>query len=325
MPPLRQLAPHYLIGSAVRAQSLATDPEYRHHLQANFNLLVPENSLKCQVVCQSPQQYNFAAADSIIQFAQANNQKVRGHTLCWHISVAKWMKQLNAHDLEITLRDYIQTTVGRYKGQCYAWDVVSEVITDRGLPRPSVWKKIEAFIPKCFQWAHEADPEAQLIYSDYRPHRIFRWNAICKMVSELKRAGIPIHGVGFQVHQEVFRNLGMSALRIAPLAKQLQKQGIAAHVAEISIPIYPPTQQLPQGAKYELQAKAYSQLLETALDAGCESFTVWGFSDRYAFYIPPRCDSRSTPCIMDADYQPKPAYGALQRVLQDRFSAVASS
>lgn len=325
MLPLRQLAPHYPIGSAVRYQPLITDPNYRQHLKTNYNLIVPSNSLKCRIVCKDPQRYDFEGGDAIMQFAQANNQKVRGHTLCWHISNAKWMKTLNAHDLETVLRDYIQTTVDRYKGQCYAWDVVSEAITDRGLPRPSIWKKIEAFIPKCFQWAHEADPDAQLLYSDYRPHRIFRWNAICKMVSELKQAGIPIHGVGFQVHQDVFRVLGLSALRIAPLAKQLQRQGIAAHVAEVSIPIYPPTQQLPDAAKYELQAKAYGQLLETALDAGCESFTVWGASDRYAFYIPPRRDPHSTPCIMDVDHQPKPAYTALQRVLQTRFSPIAEA
>ncbi|MGK7927352.1 MAG: endo-1,4-beta-xylanase [Spirulina sp.] len=75
--------------------------------------------------------------------------------------------------------------------------------------------------------------------------------------------------------------------------------------------IYPPAQNLLQQAKYTRQAKACAKVLNVALALGCKSFNLWGFSDRH-----------STPCTFDADFQPKPAYFALENTLQRSASTV---
>lgn len=250
-----------------------------------------------------------------VSLPSEHNQVVRGHNLCWHMHVPKWMHNLTSLELEKVLREYIFTTVDRYRGKCYAWDVVNEAINDNGRLRPSIWKSIEGYISKCFTWAHEADPDAHLIYLDYRTHTISRWNAVCKMVSELKASHVPIHGVGLQLHHEIFRSLGISTIRLPGLIQQLQKLDIAVHVSEVCIPIYPPTQQLPVATKLALQGKAYGQIMKVCLESGCASFNLWGFTDKHVYYKPPENDGNSIPCIFDVHYQLKPGYEAIKQEL----------
>lgn len=312
---LRETAGAWKIGAAVRAGALRTDERYRTILAQEFNLVVPEDAMKCYTVCRQPDQFDFSDADAIVQFAQAHQQAIRGHVLCWHMGIVKWMKGLSNLELEQFLYRYITTMVDRYRGQVYAWDVLDEAINDHGRLRPSLWSQIESYVPKCFQWAREADPDVELYYLDYRLHTVSRWNAIAKMVEELKANGVPIDGIGFQLHHEIFRSLAVSGLRIPSVVQQLRRLGVSLHFAEVSIPIYPPTQQLPLAARQGLQAQAYRQAIKTALQQQCESFSVWGFSDQHVYYKPPENDRRSAPCIFDADYQPKPAYTALQEEL----------
>jgi GH35 family endo-1,4-beta-xylanase len=58
-----------------------------------------------------------------------------------------------------------------------------------------------------------------------------------------------------------------------------------------------------------LQARVYADLLGACLDlAACKSWTVFGFSDRYAW------DELgdASPLLFDEDYVAKPAYYAVQ-------------
>jgi len=212
---LRELADrcHFTLGAAtISERNFLTNPAYQQLHTQHFNLLVPASAMKCHKVCHTPQQYDFAIPDALIDIATQHQQKMRGHTLCWHHSYAPWMKTLTNLELETVLRDFIITTVERYRGRIYAYDVVNEALKDDGYPRNSIWRSVENFIPKCFQWAHEADPDAQLLYLDYRVHTTARWQAIAKMVRELKAAGIPIHGVGMQLHHDMFRSMAVSSI-----------------------------------------------------------------------------------------------------------------
>ena len=124
--------------------------------------------------------YSWESADRIVDFAQKNCMKMRGHTLCWHNQTGAWMfkdAQGNQVGKEIALqrlKDHITQVVTRYKGKVYAWDVVNEAVVDDSDPakvyRESLWYKIcgEEFIAQAFKKrAHEADPDAVLFYNDY--------------------------------------------------------------------------------------------------------------------------------------------------------------
>ena len=264
--------------------------------------------MKIHNIRTTPTVWDFSRGDRAIEFAQQHNQVVRGHTLCWHLSVADWMKTLTSLELEKVLRDYIFETVGRYRGKVQSWNVLNEAINDHGRARPSIWKQVENFIPKCYQWAHEADPDAELLYCDYRLHTVDRWKAVSKMVREMQSTDIPIHGVGLQLHHDLFRSFAISSVRLTGAIKDLRKLGMNVHVAEVTIAIQDPVQKLPDAVKYKMHAAAYQQLMKAALVGGAKSFSIWGPTDPFAKHVP----DETTPGIFNAGFQPKAAYFALQ-------------
>jgi endo-1,4-beta-xylanase len=317
---LRELAQNcdFKIGSSLSPDGVVQSADYRNVVAQHFNLLVPAGTMKIHNIRTTPTTWDFSRGDRAVEFAQQHNQSVRGHTLCWHLSVADWMKELSSSELEKVLRDYIFETVGRYRGKVQSWNVLNEAINDNGRARPSLWKKIENFIPKCYQWAHEADPDAELLYCDYRVHTVGRWKAVSKMVREMQSSDIPIHGIGLQLHHDMFRSLAISSVRLTGAILDLRKLGMNVHVAEVTVAIQPPIQNLPDAVKYKMHAAAYRQLIKASLLGGAKSFSIWGCADPFAEHVP----AEATPGIFDAAFQPKPAYFALQEELahyQHRF------
>src|SRR4051812_20189276 len=166
---------YFTIGVAVSPRVLKT--EEATLITRQFNSLTPENAMKMGPIHPRENEYYWKDADSIAAFAKRNGMKLRGHTLCWHSQAPAWIfvdaqgKQVSREVLLGRLKEHIQTVVSRYKGTVYAWDVVNEAISDKKdeYLRPSPWLKIigEDYIAKAFEYAHEADPDAQLFYNDY--------------------------------------------------------------------------------------------------------------------------------------------------------------
>ncbi|MDQ3278774.1 MAG: endo-1,4-beta-xylanase, partial [Bacteroidota bacterium] len=202
---------YFPIGVAVSPRALKTD-EAGLILQ-HFNSVTPENAMKMGPIHPREDAYNWADADSIVAFAQRNHLKVRGHTLVWHNQTPSWLfvdtngNTVSKEVLLQRLKAHITAVVSRYKGKIYAWDVVNEAISDKRdeYLRPSKFLEIigEEYIAKAFQWAHEADPAAQLFYNDYNEISPVKREKIHRLVKSLKDAGVPIHGVGLQAHWAV--------------------------------------------------------------------------------------------------------------------------
>lgn len=196
------------IGTAVGIHTFRFQDTLTLNLIKNqFNTITPENSLKWEKIHPGPGVYRFEPADTIIHFALENSMEIIGHTLVWHSQTPRWVFQdtsgnpITRDGLLERLRDHIHTVVGRYKGKIHGWDVVNEAVDSRGL-RMSPWKKIigEDYIEIAFEYAHEADPEAELYYNDYNMYEPKKVKAVIQMVKHLQKKGIPIHGIGLQAH-----------------------------------------------------------------------------------------------------------------------------
>ena len=140
-----------------------------------------------------------------VAFAQAHNQKVRGHTLVWHNQLPVWLAggSFSAAELKTILKDHITTEMSRYKGKIYAWDVVNEAFNDDGTWRESIWYKGlgKEYIADALKWAHEADPTAKLYVNDYNiDGGGAKSDAWYDLVKSLRAAGVPLDGIGFQGH-----------------------------------------------------------------------------------------------------------------------------
>jgi endo-1,4-beta-xylanase len=199
---------YFPIGVAVNMAALS-GPE-AELIAKEFNSVTPENDMKMGPIHPRENEYNWQNADAIVAFAQQHHMKIRGHNLLWHAQAPAWMfkdssgKQVSKEVLLKRLKDHITAVVTHFKGKIYAWDVVNEAIDDKPdtYLRNSVWYQIcgEDFITKAFEYAHEADPEAELFYNDYNSEVPSKRDKICKLLKSLKDAGVPVTGVGLQGH-----------------------------------------------------------------------------------------------------------------------------
>lgn len=308
MPPLRSIAEKcgIYIGAAVE-RGLLNIPDYAQILKREFNILTTENALKFGPVHPQPNTYSFGDADYIINFAESNGMKVRGHTLVWHHQLPDWVTQGKyAREEWINiLREHIMTVVGRYRGRIYAWDVVNEAIDDSGILRDTVWLRNigPEYIEMAFRWAHEADPQALLFYNDYGAEGLnAKSDAIYNLVKGLLEKGVPIHGVGLQMHTSLENP--PSPEEVAANIKRLNELGLEVHITEMDVRIKMP-------AKWEdliKQAEIYRDILRVCLSAdNCKAFVMWGFTDKYS-WIPGSFSGYGAALIFDESYMPKPAY-----------------
>ncbi|MFI0163476.1 endo-1,4-beta-xylanase [Streptomyces sp. NPDC017095] len=316
--PLRQLAAddRLRIGTAVDTSALADDADYRRLTGAQFSTVTPENVMKWEVTEPRQGEYDYAAADRLVDFAHRHGQKVRGHVLVWHNQLPSWLTSGNftADQLREILHRHITDTVRHFKGRVWQWDVVNEAFNDDGTLRDSIWLRElgPGYIADAFRWAHEADPHALLFYNDYNTE----WtgpksDAVYDLVRRLRAEGVPVDGVGFQGHLGI--QYGLPTGMAANFAR-FDRLGLATAVTEADVRMEMPA----DAEKLATQAEGYRLLLDACLRTRhCVSFTVWGFTDKYS-WVPGTFPGEGAANLYDEDYRPKPAYRALQAELTGR-------
>lgn len=199
----------FFIGTALNTrQIMGGDPEAMEVVKRHFNSIVAENAMKSGRIQPRQGEFNFSIADEFVEFGERNDMHIHGHTLIWHSQAPDWFfedDQGNPVSKEVLIarmKDHISTIVGRYKGRINSWDVVNEAILDDGSYRKSKFYDIigEDFIKLAFEFAHEADPEAELYYNDYSMSNPKKREGVVRMVQKLKAEGVPVDGIGMQGH-----------------------------------------------------------------------------------------------------------------------------
>ena len=174
----------------------------------HFNTIVAENCMKSAEIHPTENEYNWEDADNFVKFGTDNNMWIVGHCLVWHSQLSPWFcvdekgENVSPDVLKQRLRDHIHTIVGRYKGKVHAWDVVNETVEDDGSYRKTPFYQIlgEEYIPLAFQYAHEADPDAQLIINDYSMSGEKKRERYVQIVNDLKKRGLRVDAIGMQGH-----------------------------------------------------------------------------------------------------------------------------
>ncbi len=235
----------FRVGAAIGThQVLGQEPTSLELVARQFNSITPENLLKWQEVHPQLKEYNFDPADRFVEFGQDNKMFIVGHNLVWHNQTPAWVfhdqsgKPLDREKLLERMHDHIQTVVGRYKGRINAWDVVNEAIDDDGSMRKTNWHETigDDYIEKAFQFAHEADPNAELYYNDYNEWQPRKRQAIKDLVHRLKKKGIRIDGIGLQGHW----GLGYpSKDEIETMFADYAQLGVKLMITELDISVLP--------------------------------------------------------------------------------------
>lgn len=305
-----------VVGAAVRAEPLLNEPQYQAVLSREFSSITTENALKFRTLSAQPGEYNFHDADTIVNFAREHGMRVRGHTLVWHKSLPDWLtaEGFTPDELVMLLQRHIGTVIGRYRGQVNTWDVVNEAIDSEGNLRDSVWRQAlgDDYIAQAFRWAHEADPEAQLFYTDYDMEFAgAKSDAIYELARSLVEAGVPINGVGFHLHLRLDHLPDMDVMQAN--MERLTALGLQVQITEMDVRV-----QDVDGTtadKLAQQAAVYGDVMRVCLQtSGCSAVNTWGFTDAYT-WIPDYTGKPDMPLLFDTAYTPKPAYTALQEQL----------
>jgi len=334
---------HFLIGAAINhSQILKKDTVGFKLLCKHFNSITPENEMKWENIHPRPGNYNFTISDSFVSLGQSLNMFIVGHTLVWHSQTPAWVFKDNKGNfvtrdtLLKRMREHIFTVVGRYKGKVHGWDVVNEALNDDGTLRKSKWLEIigEDYIEKAFEYAHEADPNAELYYNDYSLANPLKREGAIKLIKNLKEKNIRIDGIGMQGHYDL-KNPPVSEFEES--IKRFSELGVKVMITEMDIDILPGREiifgadvnarinlegnpkfdpyknNLPDSMQVKL-ANRYKEFFEVLLKNSdkIKRVTFWGIHDGQSWlnYWPVR-GRTNHPLIFDRNGNPKLVYYTL--------------
>lgn len=329
------LGDKFLIGTALNTrQSSGQDTNAVKVVKKHFNAIVAENCMKSEVLQPEEGRYDFRQADEFVKFGEDNGMTVTGHCLIWHSQCPRWFlvdkdgKNVSAEVLKQRMKEHITTVVSRYKGRILGWDVVNEAIMEDGSYRKSKFYEIlgEEFVPLAFQYAHEADPDAELYYNDYNMHEPGKRATVVKLVNDLKKRGLRIDAVGMQGHvgmdypdlsefeasMEAYAATGAKVMitefDMSALPTISRSANVADRVDFEKKTLNPYPDGLPDSVSLEWNAR-----METFMNLFIKHadyvtrVTAWGVSDRDSWKNNfPMRGRTDYPLFFDREYRPKP-------------------
>ena len=347
-PPLRAVPQ----GTAVRLSALNGDPRYRSTFLSQFDSLTPENELKMNAVQPHRGEFDFRAADQLVQFARDNGKTVHGHALVWGLSLPLWLVDHGATD-DIGLRlppivlptlpsplgtavsnattlltgwrrdellgimdNHVATVMRHFAGEIGEWDVVNEPMAEDGTLAPSVWDRFIGpdYIEQALRTAHAADPSAKLFINDYAVEEPSRkQDGLFKLAKDLLARGVPLDGIGLQMHTHILGYPDQATLEST--MRRFASLGLKVEVTEMDVGT---SLLVPAGLDVlKQQAQAYGAAAR-ACDAvpACTRFTTWGFTDALSWI-----GSAEAPLLFDSNYKPKPAFAAVRSAFAPRDTA----
>ncbi len=331
----------FYIGVALnRDQVAGKDAAAMALVKEQFNSITPENVLKWERVHPEPDKYNFAPMDQFVTFGEKNKMFIVGHVLVWHQQTPNWVfedgagKPANREILLQRMRDHIFAVVGRYKGRINGWDVMNESVEDDGSLRQTKWLEIIGpdYVQKAFEFAREADPQAELYYNDYNMWKKGKVEGVVRLIRDLQSKGVRVDGIGMQGHWgldyppldeteaaiQAFAALGANVMvtemevDVLPFPSESQGADISLNF-ELQKQLNPYPKALPDSMQQVL-AKRYAEfftLFHKHRDQ-ISRVTLWGVHDGQSWKNDSPVRGRTNyPLLFDRHYQPKPAFEAV--------------
>jgi len=327
---------HFYIGAAINEGQISGKSKDGALLIEQFNSITPENCMKWERIHPKANEYKFAMTDSFVALGQINKMFIIGHCMVWHSQVPRWVfqdslgKPVTREVLLQRMHDHIITVMGRYKGRVNGYDVVNEALNEDGTMRKSRWTQIigDDFIEKAFEYAKEADPNAELYYNDYNIEQPAKCQGAIKIIKNLQAKGIKITGVGIQGHYHMdipslkeidesiaeFTKLGLKVMfteldiNVLPRPEELKGADVSQNF-ELKKNQNPYPESLPDSVQQKL-ADRYADFFKIFLKYKSVSrVTFWGVEDGQSWLNGWPIRGRTNyPLVFDRKLQPKPAF-----------------
>jgi endo-1,4-beta-xylanase len=275
-----------------------------------FNMVTPGNEMKWDTTEPSNGTFNFGPGDQIVSYAQANGERVRCHNLVWQSQLPSWVSSLPASQVQAAMETHITAEATHYKGDCYAWDVVNEPFNSDGsfVSDPFFNAMGSGYIADALRTAHAADPNAKLYLNDFGIEgENAKSNAMFSLAQSLLAQGVPLNGIGFESHfilGQVPSDMQANMQRFANL-------GLDVAVTELDDRITLPA----TSANLTQQATDFSNVVKDCLGVSrCVGVTQWAVGDADS-WVPGMFSGQGAATMFDQNYNPKPAFTAVQSTL----------
>lgn len=247
---------------------------------------------------------------------------VKGHPLAWHETFPAWAKELPDDEVRRRQTERITDLVRRFKGTVDRFDVINEATVsanfDNAIGRWVKERGAANLTADFLNLAHEANPEAELLYNDFNVSADFE-----QLVADLLQQEVPFHAVGIQshMHKELW-----PVEKLWTVCETYARFGKPLHFTELTIlsgafkakddndwhTIHTDWDTTPEGEQrqFDYGRKLYTVLFSHPAVAG---ITWWDFSDRGSWAGAPAG-------LLRKDMSPKPLYNWLMEAFRQKWS-----
>jgi endo-1,4-beta-xylanase len=325
--PLKQLASEHnlQLGNFAIYNHIYED-EYKEILTNQFDFVLIDNTPNWSFtdggLRPTKDTYNFEQMDNIVEYANLYGMQIEAHHYVWGDEkwLPDWLKDGNysPEELKQIIKEHILTVGTHYKGEIKQWTVVNEAFTrNMHLYDLRDWWTDSigdmSYIDDTFIWAREADPDAILILNDFGNESINDVsNQMYDYIKEAKERGVPIDGIGMQMHIDGAR---------PPLKENVIEN--MNRFAEIGVDVYVTEFDVNMNdlkgmkiLKDIVQANIYYDMLRACIESTtCHSFAYLGITDSETWYNYMDGVTDASPLMFDREYKPKPAYYSTYKAL----------
>lgn len=308
-------------GDKILIGTTASSNSFSEIAAQEFNYVTAENEMKWQFLQGSENNFTFNQADNIINWATQRGIKVKGHCLVWHSQLPQWVAQQTGKDKVLgIMKKHIETVMGHFGNKVYAWDVVNEAIaTDSDIGEGNARMRNTVFyneigpdyIEQAFRIARDyADnnnmKEMKLYYNDYSIDADNDKSKFARvMIKDLVDKGVPIDGVGFQMHIGPPNNIP-TAQAVQDNMDYYASLGLEVLISEWDINL------CGNRVSKEQQHQFYYDITKICVNQPkCVAITFWGINDQNSWlnsWSGALCNGGNSQSLLFSNNQKKDTY-----------------
>ena len=322
----KTLSDYFPIGAAVDTTDLSG--AHSQLLTMHFNSMTPGNDMKWSSVENTLGTYNYGNADNEVDLAVCHNMRVRGQNLVWATGEQTpsyafgdgTNSPANQALVTSNIQEHIKSEVQHFGTKVYAWDVVNEPLDptqpDCLVHGPFYQVLGKSYIDIALQAARQYAPAGtKLFINEYSTADPDRLACLVKVVQDLRSRGIPLDGVGHEMHNAInYPSTAAMVHAIDTVADHFP--GIDQQITELDMSVYnagdttsnygnniPASVLAEQGWLYKQYFDAFRELKGTI-----SAVTIWGMADDDTWLDSFPVARTDYPLPFDMQLQAKPAY-----------------
>ena len=239
--------------------------------------------------------HEFGTLDRMLRWAEKKHLAVKGDPLLLDETVPRWTAEMAPSGAREAAESHVRGLVARYAGRVDWWDILTPTAGNIRVGPAAVSSD------EVVRWAASAGPKGGLILHDPDARRL------AQRAAALQAEGVPVAGVGILAHQHA------GAWPVDLVRRTLDEAAAArlpVHVSAITI-LGGPDQETEQA---EAVRRFYTEAFARPEIA---SISWWDLSDAFAWQNAPGG-------LLRADLSPKPAYEALDRLINHLWRTEAA-